>query len=137
MSPWVAEGTVFNEEYRHTSLIATLRQLWKLGEPFTARDAVARTFSHVFTLATPRDPKTWPSPVARPVPKFTMDALALGTVVSVIGKELLDGIRSYAHKQKIKIVGLPDDPNSEVPPERVIEVLQHAMAIFFPKLAPT
>src|SRR4029079_10554473 len=84
VSPWVAEGTVFNEEYRHTSLIATLRQLWKLGDPLTARDAVARTFSHVFTLATPRDPKTWPSPVARPVPKFTMDALALGTVVSVI-----------------------------------------------------
>ena len=70
------------------------------------------------------------------MPKFTLDALALGTVVSVIGKDLLDGIRSYAHKHKIKIDGLPDDPNSEVPPENVIEVLQNSMAMFFPKLAP-
>jgi phospholipase C len=26
VSPWVAEGDVFNEEHRHTSLIATLRE---------------------------------------------------------------------------------------------------------------
>ena len=58
VSPWVAEGEVFNEEYRHTSLIATLREQWGLGDPFTARDAAARTFSNVFTLDTPRDPNT-------------------------------------------------------------------------------
>ena len=66
VSPWVAEGEVFNEEYRHTSLIATLREQWNLGDPFTARDAAARTFSHVFTLDTPRDPKTWPDPDSAP-----------------------------------------------------------------------
>ena len=70
VSPWVAEGEVFNEEYRHTSLIATLREQWALGDPFTARDAAARTFSNVFTLDTPRDPKTWPDPKARPVPQI-------------------------------------------------------------------
>src|SRR6202034_1157000 len=59
VSPWVAEGEVFNEEHRHTSLIATLREQWGLGDPFTGRDAAARTFSHVFTLDTPRDPATW------------------------------------------------------------------------------
>ena len=53
VSPWVAEGEVFNEEYRHTSLIATLREQWALGDPLTARDAAARTFSHAFTLDTP------------------------------------------------------------------------------------
>ena len=56
VSPWVAEGEVFNQEHRHTSLIATLREQWDLGDPFTGRDAAARTFSHVFTLNTPRDP---------------------------------------------------------------------------------
>ena len=38
ISPWVAEGQVFNQEHRHTSLIATLREQWNLGDPFTARE---------------------------------------------------------------------------------------------------
>ena len=32
VSPWVEPGSVYNEEYRHTSLIATLRKRWGLGE---------------------------------------------------------------------------------------------------------
>ena len=56
VSPWVEPGSVYNEEYRHTSLIATLRKTWDLGEAFTRRDAAARTFEHVFTLDRPRDP---------------------------------------------------------------------------------
>ena len=56
VSPWVEPGSVYNEEYRHTSLIATLRKTWDLGAAFTQRDASARTFDHVFTRGTPRDP---------------------------------------------------------------------------------
>ena len=81
VSPWVAEGEVFNQEHRHTCLIATLREQWGLGDPFTARDAAARTFSYVFTLDTPRDPATWPVPDPRPVPQYIEDAAALGTSV--------------------------------------------------------
>src|SRR5215467_12917310 len=47
VSPWVEPGSVYNEEYRHTSLIATLRRAWDLGAPFTQRDASARTFDHL------------------------------------------------------------------------------------------
>ena len=47
-----------NEEYRHTSLIATLRTAWGLGAAFTQRDASARTFDHIFSRAKPRDPAT-------------------------------------------------------------------------------
>ena len=137
MSPWVAEGAVFNEEYRHTSLIATLREQWSLGAPFTDRDAAARTFSSAFTLDVPRDPKTWPDPAPRPVPKFTLDALAFGTVVSPLGKHLLDGLRAYAQHHNIEIEGLPADPDADVPVENVLEVLQNSMAMFFPRLAPT
>ena len=53
VSPRVAPGSVFNEDYRHTSLLATLRKAWGLGEPFSRRDATARTFDHVFTLDAP------------------------------------------------------------------------------------
>jgi hypothetical protein len=105
----VAEGEVFNEEYRHTSLIATLREQWNLGDPFTGRDAASRTFSRVFTLDAPRDPEPWPSP---------------------------DGLRAYAAQNKIKIEGIPEDPNVGIPPENAIEVLQNSMEMFFPRLAP-
>jgi subtilase family serine protease len=52
VSPWVEPGSVYNEEYRHTSLIATLRKAWDLGQAFTQRDASARTFDHIFTRET-------------------------------------------------------------------------------------
>ena len=48
VSPWVKPGSVYNQEYRHTSLIATLRKVWGLGDAFTQRDASARTFDQVF-----------------------------------------------------------------------------------------
>jgi phospholipase C len=132
----VAEGEVFNDEHRHTSLIATLREEWDLGAPFTDRDATARSFSHVFTLDSPRDPQTWPVPEARPVPKFTEDASALGQAVSVLGKTLLDGLRGYAERQNIKLEGLPEDPKADIPPEQILTVLRSALAMFFPLLAP-
>ena len=52
VSPWVESGSVYNEEYRHTSLIATLRKLGDRGRVHPA-DATAPTFDHVFTLDTP------------------------------------------------------------------------------------
>ena len=63
----VEPGSVYNQEYRHTSLIATLRKTWDLGAAFTQRDAAARTFDHIFTRETPRatcrhGPPSRPSP---------------------------------------------------------------------------
>ena len=106
---------MINEEYRHTSLIATLREQWDLGDPFTARDAAARTFSNVFTLDTPRDPKTWPVPKARPVPPMQQDVAGLGAVLSVMGKTMLQGIREYAAEHNLEIEGLPKDPKAAYP----------------------
>ncbi|WP_445270189.1 alkaline phosphatase family protein [Streptomyces sp. DSM 41634] len=94
VSPWVAEGAVFNEEHRHTSLIATLREQWDLGAPLTARDAAARTISHTFTLDTPRDPDTWPTPAPHPVPRYVEDALPVGRTLSTLGKAAFEGIRA-------------------------------------------
>jgi phospholipase C len=54
VSPWIDEGTVINDEYRHTSLLATLRKVWGLGDAFTGRDAAARTFDRLLSRETPR-----------------------------------------------------------------------------------
>ena len=68
VSPWVDEGIVVNDEYRHTSMLATLRKAWDLGDAFTARDAAARPFDHLLSRDSPRDPATWPDPQPQPVP---------------------------------------------------------------------
>ena len=78
VSPWVEPGSVYNEEYRHTSLIATLRKTWGLGKVFTGRDASARPFDHVFSRATPRHPDSWAAPKAHPVPEWTADPEVIG-----------------------------------------------------------
>jgi phospholipase C len=41
ISAWIPQRTVVSDEYRHTSLIRTMRERWDLGGPLTARDAVA------------------------------------------------------------------------------------------------
>ncbi len=136
VSPWVAEGEVFNEEYRHTSLIATLREKWGLGDAFTKRDAVARTFSSVFTLDSPRDPKAWPEPKAQPVPPMQQNSAALGAVISVIGKKLIAGIREYATENNLDIEGLPKDPKADIPDDQVLAVIrEYVAARWFPLLA--
>lgn len=135
VSPWVAEGEVSTEEYRHTSLIATLREQWGLGDPLTARDAAARTFSSVFTLDTPRDPKTWPVPKARPVPPMQQEMAALGAVISSLGKSLLQGIREFAAKHDGEIEGLPKDPKADIPNDQVVNVIRGFLANWFPLLA--
>jgi phospholipase C len=137
VSPWVAEGDVFNQEHRHTSLIATLRERWNLGDPFTARDGAARTFSHAFTLDDPRDPKTWPTPTPRPVPAFSEENAALGQVLSKLGQTFLAGIRQHAQANNIHVEGLPDDPDVDIAPEQIVTVLRSTAAIYFPLLAPT
>ena len=86
VSPWVESGSVHNDEYRHTSLIATLRKAWGLGDPFTHRDASARTIENVFSLDTPHDPTTWATIAARPVPEWTMDLEVVGKGLSTLGK---------------------------------------------------
>ena len=135
VSPWVPEGVVFNEEYRHTSMIATLRERWGLGDPFTGRDAAARTFSHIFTLETPRDPDTWPHLDARSVPGYHADKLAFIKGVSTLGKVAFKGLAAFAHQHNLDVPGLPNDPDADLEPEQVVQVLNSVSAMLFPQLA--
>ena len=103
VSPWVPQGSVFNDEYRHTSLIATLRKTWNLGEPLTQRDASARTFDDLFTLDTPRDPETWATITALPVPEWHLDEDALGKGLSGLGKSMGPGIIEHASELGLEL----------------------------------
>ena len=116
MSPWVEPGSVYNEEYRHTSLIATLRKTWGLGEAFTQRDASARTFDHVFSRATPRDPQTWAAPKPHPVPAWTMDPEVVGQGLSSLGKGLGPALIARAREMGVQLPAELNDPEPSFHP---------------------
>jgi phospholipase C len=135
VSPWIAPGSVYNEEYRHTSLIATLRKSWGLGEPFTQRDASARTFEHVFSLGTPRDPDTWATVTARPVPDWTMDREVVGQALSTLGKGIAPALIGKAEEMGLPLPAELTEPGAELPPGQVIALLRQIAGHFFPLLA--
>jgi phospholipase C len=136
VSPWVEPGSVYNEEYRHTSLITTLRKTWGLGQAFTQRDASARTFEHVFSLATPRDPKTWAAIEALPVPDWHMDNEVVGKALSTLGKGIGHAVTAKARQLGVPLPAeLNDHPEAEIPPRLIVGTLREIAVHFFPLLA--
>src|SRR5262249_33574791 len=133
--PWVEPGSVYNEEYRHTSLIATLRKTWGLGDAFTQRDASARTFDHVFSLATPRDPKSWATVTARPVPGWTMDPEVVGQGLSTLGKGIAPALITRARQLGIPLPAELSDQGADLPPRLIVGILRQIAGHFFPLLA--
>ena len=135
VSPWVEPGSVHNDEYRHTSLIATLRKAWGLGDPFTQRDAAARTFDGVFSLTTPRDPASWITPAALDAPEWTMDDDVVGKALSGLGMGLGPTLIAKAKEMGVELPREVDDPHS-APPGVVLEVLRGIAGHFYPRLTP-
>ena len=135
VSPWVESGSVYNEEYRHTSLIATLRKTWGLGEAFAQRDASARTFDHVLSLDTPRDPTTWANVKARPVPDWMMDPEVVGKALSTLGKGMGPALIAKAREIGVKLPPELDDPGTALTPKLVVPFLRAIAGHFFPGLA--
>ncbi len=135
VSPWVTPGSVYNEEYRHTSLLATLRKVWGLGHPFTQRDASARPFDHVFTLDRPRGPESWATIEARPVPPWTMDPEIVGLGLSTLGKIIGPGLIAKAREMAVRLPRELDDPAEDLPPKVIVDVMRDVARRFFPLLA--
>jgi phospholipase C len=135
VSPWVPKGSVFNDEYRHTSLIATLRKSWNLGDAFTQRDASARTFDDLFKLDKPRDPETWVTMTALPVPASHLDEEALAKGLSGLGKSMGQGIIEHARQLGLELPPGLDKSDGTITPE-VIDLLRQIIWHFFPLLAP-
>jgi len=133
VSPWVESRSVYNDEYRHTSLIATLRKAWGLGEAFGQRDAAARTFDHVLSRATARDPETWVTVTAQPVAAWAMDLDEVGKGLSTLGITIGSGLIAKARELGID---LPADPDAAkpLPPGHIVEILREIAGQFFPRL---
>src|SRR5205085_1969600 len=58
VSPWIPAGSIVRPPagsrypFDHTSILATLRKLFDLGDPLTDRDAAAPDFLHALSLQT-------------------------------------------------------------------------------------
>ena len=136
VSPWVEPGTVVNEEYRHASLIATLREHWDLGPAFSRRDESARTFKQVFTRAEPRDPATWVDPQPHPVPAWTLDPEVVGRGLSTLGKGIIPALITKAQELGVPLPPEARGPDPDLPSDQLLAVLRGIAHRFFPGLAP-
>jgi phospholipase C len=133
VSPWIEAGSVYAEEYRHTSMLATLRQVWDLGPPFTARDAAARSFQHVLALDTPRAPDSWPEVTPLPVPAYQEQRVAACQALSALGRHLCHGL--YEHARHTTGLPIPPASDPDVSPTLAVDFAIHIGARLFPRLA--
>jgi len=135
VSPWVEEGIVINDEHRHTSMIATLRKVWGLGNPFTERDAGARTLDHLLSREQPRDPASWPEVKALPVPELHLDMAQVGRALSTLGKTMGGGLLEHAREAGYAVPPELADPSAPPSAEQILAALRGIAHQFFPRLA--
>ena len=135
VSPWVPERTVCTGEFRHSSLLATLREVWHLGEPFTARDAASPTFSGLLSLDTPRPPETWPDPDPLPVAAFQAEQVGTFRALGTLGHHMCQGL--YEHARNDRNLPGPPETDPKVSPELAIDFAVHLGARLFPLLGRT
>jgi phospholipase C len=132
ISAWIPERMVVNDEYRHTSLIRTMRERWSLGSPLTARDATARDLGPILSLKQPRSPEQWPDVVALPVPKFDTALLPPNQPLSVLGKGLLHAILEFEKSLGAQVPAIA--PNAEITGAQAMAIMRDGSFNLFPGL---
>jgi phospholipase C len=134
ISAWIPERTVINDEYRHTSLIRSLRERWSLGAPLTARDAAARDLAPILTLESPRAPENWPEFTAQPVPDYDATVIPLDKPLTALQKGGIFALVSLG-----KDLGHPVPALSMDTPMTGAEAMAMMAELFntvFPRLTP-
>ena len=132
ISAWIPQRTVVNEEYRHTSLIRTMRERWSLGPPLTARDAIARDLSPVFSLDKPRPPEQWPDVTPQPVPPFNTAIFPPNLPLSVLGKSMFFAILSAERSLGAKVPTISED--TDITGAQALEIMRAGSFDLFPGL---
>jgi phospholipase C len=132
ISAWIPERTVVTDEYRHTSLIRTLRERWALGPPLTARDAIAPDLRPVLSLDQPRDPDDWPEVFPQPVPKFDVALLPPDKPLSVLGKGVLHAVLAF---EKMLGAHVPTiAPDADLTGAQAMDIMRDTAFDLFPGL---
>jgi phospholipase C len=132
ISAWIPERTVINDEYRATSLLATMRERWNLGEPFTAREASAPSLSHILILDSPRAQEYWPETSPRPVPEMPEAVVPLDAPLGPLGRSLLFSVLAMAQSHGVSVPDIKqDDP---VTGAQAVAIAHEILGEFFPNM---
>ncbi|MGV1036264.1 MAG: alkaline phosphatase family protein [Candidatus Nanopelagicales bacterium] len=131
ISAWIPEKTFVTEEYRATSLIATMTERWTLGTPLTARDASARSFAGIFTDQC-RTQDRWPEIIPRPVPPGPVSALRLDAPLGLLGKAIIGGVMALGKDMGADVPDLPME--GAVTAQQGMDAVQHVIGPLFPNL---
>ena len=110
-----ARRTVVTEEYRHTSMIATLRKVWDLGDkPLTRRDGSARTFDALFTLPSPVIPATGRRCDSPGPTDAADDPLTFRSSLGSLGRHLVHGMAHLCRAADHDVDARPVRPRSRI-----------------------
>jgi hypothetical protein len=90
----------------------------------------------VFTRGTPRDPQTWATVAAQPLPAWAIDYQTMGKALGYLGKDVAPGIIQHARQTGVKLPPQLDDPSAELTPQLIVEVIRDVAFHYFPQLAP-
>jgi phospholipase C len=132
ISAWIPERTVISAEYRATSLLATMRERFNLGAPFTAREASAPSFSNIFTLDSPRAQEDWPEIIPRPVPEMPEAVVPLDAPLGLLGRSLLFSVLALAQGRGLAVPDIKqDDP---VTGAQAVAIAHEVLGGFFPNM---
>jgi phospholipase C len=134
ISAWIGERTVIHDEYRHTSVIRTLRERWPLGAPLTARDRAARDIAPVLTLDRPRDPDGWPEVTPRPVPPFDPARVSLEARLKGLSKAACFPVLALAKRLGLPAPGI--DQDEAICRADAIALISEVSGDMFPGLRP-
>jgi phospholipase C len=132
ISAWIPERTVVSDTYLGTSLLATMRERWNLGAPFTARDASAASFARVHSLSAPRPQEDWPDVSARPVPEMPEELFELDAPLGDLGYALVSGAVALARSFGKSVPDTKPDPS--MPGEQALAFAHEALGDVFPLL---
>ncbi len=132
VSAWIPEHTVVTDKHRATSLLATMRTRWNLGAPLTQRDASARPFNDIFTLATPREAHDWPEIIPKPVPPMPDSIFPLDAPLGMLGQALVGAVMSYGTEFGVPIPKLPE--GTTMTGAKAIELSTEVLGELFPLL---
>jgi phospholipase C len=132
ISPWISAQTVITQNYRHTSMIRTLRDRWSLGPPLTARDADAPSLAPLLSLSAPRTAENWPDVNPQPVLPFNAANFAPDRPLGVLGKSLFFSLLAFEKAMGGKVPTISKD--ASITAAQADEIVRNASFSIFPGL---
>ena len=132
ISAWIPERTVVNEEFRHTSVLRTLRERWSLGPPSPVGTPPPADLAPVLSLDTPRTPADWPEVAAQPVPAFHASMAPADAPMTSLQKGAFFTLMALGQKLGHTVPDVKED--AEIKGAEAIEMIAEIFGHLFPGL---